>query len=67
MKTKAISYAYPTSPHAKRFGFPNGCYVVETIEAIKVPEAVAAFATFDEAKRHADPIDLPWNRYTLVK
>lgn len=48
--TKAISYAYVTSPNAVAFGYgKTGCYIVETIRGYNPPKAFAAFATKKEA------------------
>ena len=60
-ETKAVAYAYPTSPSADKFGFKSGCYTVDIVDAHHMPRAVAAFATWEEACANADKINLPWN------
>jgi len=68
MKTKAVSYAYPSSPFANRFGFSKtGCYVVETLEGHNPPKGVSGHASPIQALVTADGIDLPWSRYSLFQ
>ena len=48
--TKAIGFAYPSSPDAKRFGFSkSGCWVVETSRGANPPEALSGHATREAA------------------
>ena len=62
MKQKEITYCYPTSTNAKRFGFYNtGCYAVEIVEGCQPPRAVAGFATITQAAAHAEQLPEPWN------
>ena len=54
---KTVSYSYPTSPNAKKYGFyKTGCYTVETITDEKPPKSLAAFATKKEAVAFAETL-----------
>jgi hypothetical protein len=62
---KCVSYFYPTSDNAKRFGFPEGGYDVGlTFLSVEkntcTTEAVAGFATEAEAMVHAETLAFPW-------
>ncbi len=66
MKTKALAYAYASSPDAARYGFPKtGCYLVETQVGSNPAKSLAGYATKAEAMAHLNRIDLPLNRYSL--
>lgn len=70
MKTKAVAYAYATSPNADKFRLKDGGFVVEVIEVSPVrkpPVAVAGFTTIEEAKEHAHTLPYAWDRYTMAK
>jgi hypothetical protein len=57
---KFITFAYPTSTHAVKFGFPNeGCYVVMKWNQLNPGKAIKAFATQEEAVLFANTIDIP--------
>ncbi len=65
LKTVSIGYAYPTSPHAKSFGFYNdGCYIVE-IDDEDGTHAISGHASFAEAKTEADKTKLPYHKYSI--
>lgn len=70
-QSKAISWAYPTSPNAKRFGYNyTGCYTVGLGRANlagKPHKALKAFTTWDAAKVYADSLAEPWDKYTMSK
>lgn len=57
---KSITYAYPTSPDADRYGFPRGCYTVEL-----AGRSIAAFASLDAAVSYAGNLSAPWSPYSL--
>lgn len=73
-KFKSVSYSYPSSDNAKRFGHPKGCYCVEVIfprrtahnhnlrpgEDCYVTEARAGYATEADAVAMARKLTLPW-------
>lgn len=59
-KIKSVAYAYPSSPDAERFGFKNGCYVVDVRDEGEPPEGVAGFATKFEAIKHASSVEGEW-------
>lgn len=59
---KTVEYSYPTSPNATKFGFgKTGCYCVKTIKENNPGVAVAAFATEQEAKKHAEALPFEWH------
>ncbi len=63
MKSKTVSFAYPTSTLAAFFGFPAaGCWVLETVEDSNPPFALSGYASREEAMRAAATVDLPWWR-----
>lgn len=67
MKTVSVGYAYPTSPHAKSYGFyKQGCYIVE-IDDDKGTHTISGHANFAEAKKEADKTGLPFHKYSIVK
>jgi hypothetical protein len=62
MTTKSVSYAYPASPDATRFGFgKTGCYCVELHKGEEAPEAIQAFDCREKAEAYADALVHPWN------
>lgn len=64
--TKAVAYAYPTSPDAVRFGFGNtGCYTVEMHQLNHAPKPVAAYATEAEARSHCERLPMEYSRHSL--
>lgn len=68
MTKKQISWSYPSSPNAEKFGFSNGCYSVATVSSPNwIPRYFAGFKTFEEAKTFADTLEFEWSRYTLLK
>jgi hypothetical protein len=55
-KKKSVGYAYPTSPSAQRFGFAHtGCYTVNV-----GVNAIAGYATRQEALKHAESLAGEW-------
>ncbi|KKT30239.1 MAG: hypothetical protein UW18_C0020G0002 [Microgenomates group bacterium GW2011_GWF1_44_10] len=67
MKTVSVGYAYPTSPHAKTYGFYNeGCYVVE-IDDDRGKHTISGYANFAEAKTVAGETGLPFHKYSIMK
>jgi hypothetical protein len=64
-KTVEISYSYPTSPNAIRFGCKLGCYPVAIVGEKGKLNYVAAFETWAKAKAYADGLALPFNRYSM--
>lgn len=65
-RTKAVSYAYPSSNDAERFGFgKTGCYVVGLGPAdhSKPHSSVAGYATKAEAFEAADKMPEPFDRF----
>ena len=64
MLVKSVQYSYPSSPNAERFGYEDGCYTIEVGDESKPLSAVAAFETLEEAREHADGIELPYSKYT---
>lgn len=49
-----VSWAYPTSPHAARFGhYLRGCWVVEELRNPLPPKAVRAFPKVDKTVAEA--------------
>ena len=62
---KFISWSYPTSDNAKKFGFyKTGCWTVETTTDNKPPIAIAGYATKEEAKDHYNSLPYsPTNWY----
>lgn len=67
MKTKAVAYAYPSSPTADRFGFSKtGCYVLKTINGINPPIVASVHPTLTEAKEAGKALsELPWSKYSM--
>lgn len=64
-RSKAVAYAYPSSPSAAGYGFgQTGCYVVR-IESTERSWTVAGFATEPEAHTYAEALGLPWNFSTI--
>lgn len=63
--TKAIGYAYPSSPAAVKFHMSTyGCYTVVLRDddyQAEPPRYVAGFATYAEAQAYADRSDLPYS------
>lgn len=55
-ETKAIHYAYPSSPMAHHFGRSRqGCYYIQHGDAMTGPAA-----RVEDAESAADHVDLPW-------
>lgn len=65
MTTKAVSFSYPTSPNALRFGHKAGCFCVELTYDGKPPVALCGFSTLAEALKHAEGLGFPWSTSTL--
>ena len=64
---KEISWSYPTSPNARTFGFyKTGCYSVAMVN-IASEFHLAGFATFAEAKAHADSMPYPYSHYSVTE
>jgi hypothetical protein len=60
--TKMVSYSYPTSTNAKKFGhYKTGCYTISLHEGVNVPKHIAAFSTKEEAIKEAEKLSHPWN------
>ncbi len=60
---KCVDYSYPTSTNAVRFGFHKGCWTVNLTtfsETCGNTKAVAGFATFAEARAHAETLPNEW-------
>jgi hypothetical protein len=57
IRTKSITYCYPSSKNAKKFNSPNGCYLVTEW----LGDTLAGpFATITEAENEAEKIEFPW-------
>lgn len=66
MKTKLVSYFYPSSPCADYFGMPKGGYCVGIRETQKCSTLdLAAFETEAEAYGYAEEMHLKWDFYDL--
>lgn len=66
MTTKQVQWAYPTSAHAQIFGFAFvGCWVVQTVDGIKAPKAIAGYARREDAMKHAATLPHEWNQAFL--
>lgn len=65
MTTKAVSFSYPSSPNALRFGHKAGCFVVELSYMDKPPVALCGFSTLAEALSHAEGLAFPWSVWTV--
>lgn len=67
--TKTISYAYPTSPNAVRFGFGKmGCFYVAKIERTKngfTEYAPKGFASYAEAFAFAETLPDEYDFYSV--
>lgn len=67
LRTKIVSYSYPTSTNAKRFGFyRSGCYTVGVMNGHQPARNELGFATSEEAFAHAGRLPIPFNRYSLL-
>ena len=66
MNYKNVDFAYPTSDHAKEFGFyKSGCYIFQTATLESGHKTHGGFATADEAAKLGDQFpELPWHRYS---
>lgn len=62
MRTKLVSYSYPTSPNARRFKLGDGGYCVEYSTQ---REPIAGFNTFEQAWRYAETLPEQWDTFTL--
>ena len=66
MVVKSVEYAYPTSPHAEKWGFgKSGCYTVQQGEQTLPKVVIAAYTEQADAIAHAERLELPWSRYTI--
>lgn len=66
MKTKQISYAYPSSPDAQQFGFTKtGCYTVGIQKDSEPATTTKAFQTYAEASAYADTLPGAFNRWSM--
>lgn len=63
MRTKQVSYAYPTSITAESMHKPDGCWLVECGEGSFVPcvNSRTAHDTEHEAIAAAHALPLPWS------
>lgn len=66
MTTKSVSFSYPSSQNAVRFGHKAGCFTVELSYSGKPPVALCGFSTLAEALSHAEGLDFPWSPYSLA-
>ena len=63
---KAVSYSYPSSPNARRFGFAEeGCYTVSLNAGNEPPAFLAGFETVGEAKAYADKMPEEYHAHSL--
>lgn len=67
MKTKSVSYAYPSSVNAAILGFSRtGCYAVCRSFGDDVPEAIKGFATKAEAVAFAESMPEPMSWLSMT-
>lgn len=70
--TKRISWSYPTSSNATKFGFMDGCWTVSIatyVDGAEKPEkdAVVAFELFHEAVAYAKSMPEPFDKYSVAE
>jgi hypothetical protein len=65
---KEVSFSYPSSDNATKFGFyGTGCYTVSTGAAGKPKKSVSGHATSKEAFTAADKLSMPYGRFSLKR
>ena len=65
MKTVAVEYAYPSSPHSETYGYYHtGCYVVSIDDELGT-HYISAHPSQNEAVYEAEKTGLPFHKYSL--
>lgn len=70
VKLKEVSYSYPTSPNAIKFGYAKcGCYTVSLRwkdgEGRWLSRELAGHATKDQARAYGEALPYLWSKTTL--